>query len=516
MKKGMALFLAMLMLLSCVSCSETGPSGSDAESTPANDTVTPVEESVPEETETEEPDRFDGVDFNGRTFRISTSVDTYDATNGDQFIRGSGETNGESVNDAVYERNQKVSDKLGVALEFTETNYNYGDAQTQIKNLILSGVDAYDIIVNDLRALAGLSVEGNLHTVANTDILDLSQSWWYEDAMRDLEIVDGGLYCLIGDYFTDSLASCHTLYVNESMLADVNEGDGEYINNLVFDGSWTYDAMMEVMALAMEDSDGSGAMNEGDRFGFTCIGTWGSAIPFLIGTGIEFISTENGTIEYAFNNERSVQILEKMNELFWNDATITNISNWSAEGLRVNFANSKTLIMGYNRLGDLANLRDIDFSVGIVPYPKLDVEQENYVTSMHDITEIGAIPVTVPVADLDFVFTCLEVLSMETAKTVIPEYYENGLKLKYVEGQEDSKMIDLIHDSIGSPFAVAFNTTLGDFMLGVCFCTPLGNGSTDFASAYKKNQKKSVKDLKKLMENATAAVENAKAALGEE
>ena len=510
MKKGISLFLALLMLLSTVSCSDTGKENEEEQTGDA--VQTPAGDSAAEETEA--PDRFAGVDYDGRAFRIYTSVDTTDATNGDQFIRGTEEMNGDIVNDAVFTRNLDVSEKLGITLEFTEANFNFSNVLTELNNMVMSGIDAYDIMANDIRTFASLSTDGKLHTVANTDILDFSRSYWYEDAMRDLEIVEGGLYCLIGDYFTDALASCHALYVNESMLENV-QGDKEYINRLVFDGTWTYDAMMEVMTLAMEDSDGNGEMVEGDVFGFTCIGTWGSAIPFLIGTGIEFISTEGDTIEYIFNNERSVKILEKMNELFYSDAALTNISASSPAGLRSNFSNGLTLIMGYNRLGDLANLREIDFSAGVVPYPKLDAEQENYVTSMHDTSEIGAIPVTVPPAELDFVFTCLEVLSAETAKTVIPEYYENALKVKYVDGEDDAKMIDLIHDTIGSPFAVAYNTTLGDFMLGVCFCTPLGNKSADFASAYKKNQKKSKKDLEKLMENVQAAVAMAQGAAAE-
>lgn len=498
MKKTLSLLLILAMLLPSVcSCSETT---GENETKNASPNQSSVEDTVEE---SEKPDRFADVYYNGKALRILTSVDTSDATNGDQFIRGTGEQIGEIVNDAVYDRNLYVSEKLGISLEFTEANWGYSSARSEINNLIMAGVDAYDIMANDLRDFAALSAEGKLHNVANSDILDLNESYWYKDAMEDLVFVPGGMYCLIGDYFTDSLASCHVLYVNESML-EKHFGSTEYINTKVFEGDWTYDVMIEAITTAMEDTNGDGTMAEGDVFGFTCIGTWGSAIPFLVGTGIEFISrTEDGMVEYCFNTERSVKILEKMNELFYNEGTLTNIADWSSAGLRNGFSNGRTLIMGYNRLGDLANLRDIDFSMGIVPYPKLDNDQESYVTSMHDITEIGAIPVTVQPSNLDFVLTCLEVLSIRTAEMVIPEYYENALKVKYVDGQDDAKMIDLIHDSIGSPFAVAYDNALGGFMLGTCFCTPLGSNNADFASAYKKNQKAAGKSLKSLTESFT-------------
>lgn len=516
MKKGLSLVLAMLMLLSVVACSET-----DENETKGNDPALSESESDTESEETELPetepeetewiDRFEGVDYDGRSFRIYTSVYTGDSTNADALIRGSGETNGDAVNDAVYIRNEEAANRLDVKLDFYEANFYTESVLTELNNMILSGIDAYDVVVNDVYALAGMSVDGRLHTVAGTDILDLSASYWNEDAMRDLQLVDEGLYCLIGDYFTDTIQSCHVLYVNEDLLESV-AGDSEYVNKLVFDGQWTIDAMMEVDALAVKDTDGDGEMTEGDRFGFTCIGTWGSGIPVLIGTGIEFISREDGEISYCFNNERSVAILEKMNELFWNESTLKSISDWSPAGLRNLFARELTLIMGYNRLGDLANLRDVEFTVGVIPYPKLDLDQENYVSSMHDSTEIGAIPVTVPVSELDFVFTCLEVLSEETSKTLIPEYYENALKFKYVNDAEDAKMVDLIHASIGSPFGVAFSANLNDFLLKTCFYNLLKDHKTDFSSAYQQNQKAANKVLKSLVSKAQASVEQAREA----
>ena len=94
MKKNLAFLLAVLMLVpTLASCSEQ-TSGEEAgtSSTP----TAGAEETVPEETEA--PDPFADVDFDGREFRFYTSVDETDATNADKFIRGLGETNGEIVN----------------------------------------------------------------------------------------------------------------------------------------------------------------------------------------------------------------------------------------------------------------------------------------------------------------------------------------------------------------------------------------------------------------------------------
>ena len=224
-----------------------------------------------------------------------------------------------------------------------------------------------------------------------------------------------------------------------------------------------------------------------------------------IGTDIKFIERTDEGPQFCFNNERSVKILEKLNELFYADGALTTLADYSDAGLRIVFGAGQSLIIGYNRIGDLTKMRDIEFTIGILPYPKLDEDQENYVSSLHDTSEVGAIPMTLPPSSMDFCTTCLEVLCRETGKMVIPKYYEEGLKVKYSNGQDDARLIDLIHDSISSPFPVAFNGTLGGFLLGTCFSTPLGSHSTDFASAYAKSTKVAMKTLDK---TANAFLEN--------
>ncbi len=163
------------------------------------------------------------------------------------------------------------------------------------------------------------------------------------------------------------------------------------------------------------------------------------------------------------------------------------------------FANQQTTFVGYLRLCDLERMRDIEFSVGLSCYPKLNTEQENYVSSLHDTSEVGAIVVTANPADMDFISTVLEVMAREAGRTIIPAYYEEALKIKYVNGSEDAAMIDLIHDSITSPFALAYNNILGGMLLANCFLTPLGSKKTDFASGYASAEKAGNQKLDELV-----------------
>ena len=509
MRKILSLLLSVLLAVGSVSvmvgCSDKGPDQDNAETTAI--AAGTVDEDALEETETEWIDPFAGTDFGGQAFRVSSSIEA-GATNADAFIRGSGELNGEMVNDAVFNRNQKISELLNINFEFTECNLYLSGVESFVKNLVTAGDDVYDVVVNDICALANLSRDGFAHNIYNASIVDFDQNYWYTDAMKDCQFIEGGMYLLIGDYFTDALQSCHCLYQNKEIINNIY-GSPEYVTSMVFDGKWTFDQMIKVITETRQDANGDGEMKQGeDVFGFTCWGKWGSMIPFLIGTDIKFIERTDDGPQFCFNNERSVKILEKLNELFYADGALSDLANASVPTLQTLFSTGLTTFVGYNRLGDLANFREVEFPMSVLIYPKLDEDQANYVSSLHDTSEIGIIPMTLPLEQMDYVYTVLEVCCRETNRTVIPEWYENGLKIKYAEGQDDAMMVDLIHDTITGPFAVAYDSALSNVMMQSGFSAPLSAHSTDFASNYKKNEKIGNKALEKTYQKFAENLEN--------
>lgn len=457
---------------------------------------------------TEEVDPFAEVDFGGQTLRISSSIDTEDSTNAHHLIAGSGELNGELVNDAVYQRNMTVQELLNVELEFLPSEWTWGNGHTEIEKLVLSGDAGFEVVINDLINLGRIAHKGYFHSVSNNQIMDFSKSYWYGEAIADLEVVDGGAYMMLGDVFADCLASAHVLYYNKDIINN-NYSSPDYVQDIILDGNWTVDEMIRITEETAVDLDGDGTISEknGDLGGYSVIGAWGPMIPVLMGFDVQFMeTTDEGKLAYCFNNERSVTILEKLNELYWASWNYQNITESSAAGLLKLYADQKTVFVGYLRLGDLEKMRDIEFQVGLACYPKLDTAQKNYVSSMHDTSEVGAIMVTAPVDQMDFISTVLEVMAREAGRTIIPAYYEEALKIKYVNGTGDAAMIDLIHDTITSPFALAYNNILGEVLLGKCFLTPLGSKKSDFASAYASVEKVAQEKLDELVEAFTEVV----------
>ena len=471
--------LLLILLMLIPAAAGCGGAASD------DDSVTPVTSASGDTSETDAGEyvdtRFVGVNFNGKEFRVQTSVDAYDATNANEFIAGSGEENGEVVNDAVFKRNLTVEELLNVKLKFTESEYTYSTAEGEIRKIVMAGDDLFDLIINDVRSVIALTDENIVWNVANFDNFDYSKPYWYWDSMEDMSLLPGKTFVMAGDYFMDVIRSCHALFYNKNMCEGYFK-DANYINNIVLDDAWTYEKATEIVSQCYSDLNGDGKPNEGDQFGMIGHGTWGTLIPFVGSSGVTFIDKTQDPPAFCFDNERSIDYVNALNALYWDPAVLTTITDSSDFnlGLRNMFGEGKALICCYQRLNDLSKMRNFEFDAAIIPYPKL-YESDAYHTSIHDTTEMGVIPVTC--MDLEFASTCIEALNRETSVMVMPEYYEVALKIKYTHDQIAAQMIDLVHDTISSAFPLAYDMSLNSVML-TSFTDTVAAKSTDFMSTY--------------------------------
>ncbi|MHB1154822.1 MAG: type 2 periplasmic-binding domain-containing protein [Eubacteriales bacterium] len=489
-KKLLSLILILTFMIPVLACSEK-PTATD-------NTAEPSEVESDAETGAARDTRFDGVDYEGRDFRVYTSADSYDATNANEMIEGSGQLNGDVVNDAVFNRNAAVMELLNINLVFTQSMLTYVNAEAEIRKMIMAASDDYDVMINDVRSFAALTDENMFINIADAENFDYSQKYWYTAAMEDLQIIPGMSYIMAGDYFMDVIASCHSLFYNKN-ITDSYYGDPDYIYDLVLKGTWTYENMTKIVEETYADLNGDSEANEGDQFGLSICDTWGAVLPFIGSAGIKFVDRSSGEPVFAFNNERSITYLEALSKLIWNKGTLTTVTDRAdlAASLRNLFSAGLTVTVGYNRLGDLKKMRDITgFEIGVIPYPKL-LETDHYITSIHDTTEMGVIPVTSQ--DTDFVTTVLEVLSRETSVMLMPQYYETALKVKYITDSLSATMIDIIHDNFGSSFPLAYDNSLNGIMLH-SFSDPLTEKSTDFASTYAKLENVANTNLNKMIE----------------
>jgi len=490
MKKVNIILLILLLAFLMPACSQDAkpPSDSDNNSGEQQNIQNGEAETV--------EDILAKYDFTGQEIRILTSVNESEnwLTNSNYMIEGTGEINGEIVNDSVYKRNMDVENLLNIKFNYSHMDEDWQTVQKAISKLLLSDTDEYDLIINDLRSLFSLSLQGMFLNIKKTDVFDFSQTYWYADFIDDVSIGKEKSYILAGDYFIDILRNCHALFLNKSMLEDQQPGGSTELYQKVLDGKWTFDEFLTLTKAFLKDLDGDGNYkNADDQFGFICVGTWGSAMPFMISADTDLLTKDaDGIPMLTMNNQKSAQLHGYLTQLFAKDSG--GSSTFDGGELISQFQNRRSLMVGYQRLATLEQLRGMEDDVSILPYPKLNLEQEKYRTNPNNVAEVGVIPTTT--SNFDMVCVVVEALNRETKNTVLPAYYEQSLKIKYARDDASAQIIDIIHDNMGNVLVVALEEIIPEIL-------PLFNVSANknFVSAYEKAEGKLIDKLEKVIES---------------
>ena len=247
MKKILSLMLVLLMCAPAfLSCAETEETAAE-DGTPSVSADSAAEEALPEETEISReniPDNLpDDLDFGGETVTIHSRGD-------DQAYLEIGveEMTGEPVNDAVYERNAMVAERLNV--EFVPVRAEgweaYNNAIASLRASIMAADGAYDIIAGWSARIPALSLEGLLLDVLPLPYLDLEQPWWNQSAVEELEIANK-LYFVTGNIAKTMTSAMFVFAFNQKLASDY---ELENLYDVVKENRWTIDYVYELSSAA--------------------------------------------------------------------------------------------------------------------------------------------------------------------------------------------------------------------------------------------------------------------------
>ncbi|MBQ8249921.1 MAG: hypothetical protein IJY93_08640 [Clostridia bacterium] len=390
----------------------------------------------------------------------------------------------DAMTKAIYEREVSVEDHLGVDIGYTLTG-TIQDVRPKIQELVMTGDDTYHLFLT--HCIAGLSAmitENLLYDFNKFEDINLDAEYWNQQAQDALE-VNGHLFYGVSDYM---LSDPNCILFNKGMI---DELDLEDPYQLVRDGEWTIDKMMEMMASATKD-DGNGRWNYLDTYGLTAPNDW-YCNSFTFSSEVELVTrNSDGEFEFAFDNERSYTMVEKLDQLLaGNDTWIydygggNNVEGNFENDEYVDISKGRSLFNIYN-IAHLYILRDVDVDFGILPYPKLDASQDGYYTN--DWSGLMCVPKTVQ--NTDMVGKVIELLSYYSGDTVKYAYYEIMLGEKLTRDPDSKEMLDIIFDGVSYNAGVNY---FGFSDMNKLFYTPNalimnGGGSGAFSSHLAKYQ----------------------------
>ena len=224
------------------------------------------------------------------------------------------ELTGDSLNDAIYNRNVKVEKQYNCKVSFLEVGDTIA-AHNQLKQSVMAADQSYDIAI--IRTYNYLSAITNGLVIDISDIpnTDHTQPWWDQNSLDSLS-VGGKAYAICSDITMNDEKSIWCVFFNKKMIDDYNLDDP---NKLVADGTWTYDKLFTMAETVSADLDGNDKRDEKDRYGIGYIGD--SSTPICMSVGIKIAEKNNEDLpEFSFDKVENIsRYLEIFTKLYNDD-----------------------------------------------------------------------------------------------------------------------------------------------------------------------------------------------------
>ena len=426
-KRILSLILLASMLISLAACG--GDSGNDGKD-PSDSTNTPDENL---------PAGIESKDYGNAT--VNFFMPEWGRYKDCLFVE---ENDGEAFSSALYNREIKVEDYLGVDITH---QFNEGSSKLYMSMLqnSFSGDNLYQVaLTHCIYDTVNLIGDGLVCDLAEIDTINLDADWWNHNSNENLAI-NGKQFYAINDFM---IPDPNAIMFNKTMLDEYKLEDPY---QLVKDGKWTIDKMME-MASHVTQENNDGVRDNKDIYGMAFPSQW-LLISFTHGFGLTLVDKdEDGYLKFNMDSPKAYDVAEKFEQLFSSPDTFVYrySTDFPGEGgydptQSLNISHGRSLF-GITALNNLAAFRDSSVEFGILPYPKFDEEQEDYISL--DWSGLMCMPSAVPEEDRNMVGETIELLAYYADAAVLPAYYDVVLDYKLTRDKEDREMLDYIFDSI--------------------------------------------------------------------
>ena len=474
--------LACMMFVTACSGQDT-PVTADTTATDAVDNTEADESKIT-------PDIPADLRFDGRSWRV---LCTYDAPFGpilDDFVL---EESADVYTQALYNRLVKTEERFGIDIVL---NYCNGPEQCAplAQQSILSGNDDYDLVVDTAIWHLSQIYDGLYTPVNDLPYIDLEKPWWNKEYIESVSVNPSNPYILFGSINQKAIERSCCTFVNTDLLEERKDMTANELYDMVLDGKWTLDRMIELNKDTYDDANGNTVKDDSDYHGLIHDNFYSDYLVYSC--GLEFTGRdEDGYPVLNMNNDRTVEFCDKLISLFHSpDSYSGRTQNESI----ATFASGHALFYT-NRIFTCVwgEMRDTNMNYAIIPNPKFDETVEDYYTNVAANTQWHMVPVTH--SDLEFTSAVTEYFAFLGYEEVIPAYYDITVKFKYTRGDVDgaSQMLDIITETQRTDF-MSVNTLGG---MEKILAEIVKSGQNTFSSKYAQRESGAKYHLKKYIDS---------------
>ncbi len=448
------LSLILAALLACSALTACAGDGTDKETSPASTTAA-GDITAPETTQSEQERLLSELptgDFTGKTFNILNVTVGWADT---QF--STSDLTGETYNDALYERDRMVKEKLGI--EIVETRDSAGNIDTAVAKTAMAQDGAYQAVINQMGRVGSYAQNNYAADMSTYSALQLDKPWWNSEMIETFNF-GTKTPVLFGDFHIGWATSHYIIGFSKSLITDNNLED-PYA--LIEKNEWTWDKMYEMMNTVARDVNGDGQYKtEDDIYG---IGHYNNAPKsFIMSADVSLLSYDSDGIPSftAHDNEKYLTAWEKMVTYFASDERLVSMPGINGytkidpnmDGYKTLFAEGRLLF--YDEvIGTLRDQRESAHEYGIMPHPKYDAAQTAYYSPVNP----SAMTLIVPYGDTDpeMTGTVLENLCAYSHYIVMPAFVETTLHYKYARDAQSIEVLNTVLESNMFELAYSYN-----------------------------------------------------------
>ena len=387
LKRFFALILVLLMIIPMVvACNKEEESES---SSSTSSSITPPDESS---STTPDPGYTGGplpppnnggisskdeviTDWSGKTLNVLVTRYGANASYPWGQVELCADTFGEGIGQAYDERQAEILSKYGVEVDWIPAQANQFIA-TDLATAELSDTLHYDIAiprVNEVQALVS-----SVYNMRESDYLDFNNDYFSLAAYEAFTVSGYTLFAAGGHDFADDQSS-YVMLFNKELLAEKAPAADLYAE--IKNGNWTYEGLSSISQLVKGD-DGNGTLGDEDTYGFGVKSI--DILYYCFGIFEADVDPDTGMYRFAFDldAEKVDTVIALMKSARSSDWART--SGWGGDwgsNMHTAFEDGRLLFF-YDVAQKITELK-FDFSYGIVPFPKLNAEQEDYIVPVN-------------------------------------------------------------------------------------------------------------------------------------
>ena len=355
--------------------------------------------------------------------------------------------------DTVYNRNLIIQDRLGVKLNWVLVEGVSSTMDTFIQAASNAGEGDYDLICAYSLVPTVLAMNGYLENLNNVEHLAFDKPWWSKS------VLENRFHDTI--FFSETTSSTPVLrqmfvtYYNRQMLAENKIEDPE---QLVIDGDWTIELMKKYSKNFYQDVDGNQRKSLKDVYGMVVV----MSESFFYGCGFNVVrvNQNTGLPEFCAAGDDYMPMAYFVSDMVsWLCQTNDAYCPSTAAGC-TDFLTENRTAFYVSQLTEVDQMPDVK-NWGALPMPKLNTDQENYVTASGSAFDVWCI--RKGAQDTAMSGAVLECYASESYRYSAPLYYEESLSPRYSNNMNGIKIFELIRNNLEVDFGRLSMKQLGNF-----------------------------------------------------